>query len=240
MTSKVQTIAITEEDGDQRLDRWLRKRFPYLTQGRIEKLCRKGELRVDGGRVKSATRLEVGQKVRIPPLGEEADQPAPKFNKKITRSDVEMIQSCVLWKDEHIIVLNKPPGLPSQGGSGQGDRHVDGLTEALMFGYKDRPKLVHRLDKDTSGLLLLALIWTLVFFVVLPLRLETQGEAGEIVHGTHASSPANFDIKRKVKITSLWAVPIWAVIAGVILSGAITVRDIDWFERMSTPEVSRD
>jgi len=67
-----------------------------------------------------------------------------------------MIQSCVLWKDEHIIVLNKPPGLPSQGGSGQGDRHVDGLTEALMFGYKDRPKLVHRLDKDTSGLLLLA------------------------------------------------------------------------------------
>ena len=159
MTSKVQTIAITEEDGDQRLDRWLRKRFPYLTQGRIEKLCRKGELRVDGGRVKSATRLEVGQKVRIPPLGEEADQPAPKFNKKITRSDVEMIQSCVLWKDEHIIVLNKPPGLPSQGGSGQGDRHVDGLTEALKFGYKDKPKLVHRLDKDTSGVLMLARRW---------------------------------------------------------------------------------
>lgn len=91
-----------------------------------------------------------------------------------------------------------------------------------------------------SGLVLLAVIWTLVFFVVLPLRLETQGEAGEIVPGTHASSPANFDIKRKAKITSLWAVPIWAVIAGVILSGAITVRDIDWFERMSTPEVSRD
>ncbi|MDP5086459.1 MAG: DUF1467 family protein [Yoonia sp.] len=91
-----------------------------------------------------------------------------------------------------------------------------------------------------SGLVLLAVIWTLVFFIVLPLRLETQGEAGEIVPGTHASSPANFDIKRKAKITSLWAVPIWAVIAGVILSGAITVRDIDWFERMSTPEVSRD
>lgn len=91
-----------------------------------------------------------------------------------------------------------------------------------------------------SGLVLLAVIWTLVFFVVLPLRLETQGEAGEIVPGTHASSPANFDIKRKAKITSLWAFPIWAVIAGVILSGAITVRDIDWFDRMSTPEVSRD
>ena len=91
-----------------------------------------------------------------------------------------------------------------------------------------------------SGLVLLAVIWTGVFFIVLPLRLETQGEAGEIVPGTHASSPANFDIKRKAKVTTFWAVPIWVVIAGTILSGAITVRDIDWFERMSTPEVSRD
>lgn len=91
-----------------------------------------------------------------------------------------------------------------------------------------------------SGLVLLAVIWTLVFFVVLPLRLETQGEAGDIVPGTHASSPANFDLGRKAKITSLWAIPIWAVIAGLIMSGTVTVRDIDWFERMSTPEVSRD
>jgi len=91
-----------------------------------------------------------------------------------------------------------------------------------------------------SGLVLLAVIWTVVFFIVLPLRLQTQGEAGEIVPGTHASSPANFDIKHKAKVTTLWAVPIWVVIAGTILSGAITVRDIDWFERMSTPEVSRD
>jgi 23S rRNA pseudouridine955/2504/2580 synthase len=69
---------------------------------------------------------------------------------------MQMIQAAVLWRDDHIIALNKPAGLPSQGGSGQGDRHVDGLTPALMFGYKDRPKLVHRLDKDTSGVLLLA------------------------------------------------------------------------------------
>jgi 23S rRNA pseudouridine955/2504/2580 synthase len=154
--SGVQTVIVTEDDADQRLDRWLRKRFPHLTQGRIEKLCRKGELRVDGGRVKTATRLEIGQKVRIPPLGEGADQPAPQLERKFKPSDAKMIQDCVLWKDEHIIVLNKPAGLPSQGGSGQGDRHVDGLTEALKFGYKDKPKLVHRLDKDTSGLLLLA------------------------------------------------------------------------------------
>ena len=91
-----------------------------------------------------------------------------------------------------------------------------------------------------SGLVLLAVIWTVVFFIVLPLRLQTQGEAGEIVPGTHASSPANFSFKRKAKLPTLWAVPIWAVIAGTILSGAITVRDLDWFERMSTPEVNRD
>jgi 23S rRNA pseudouridine955/2504/2580 synthase len=155
--SGAQLIVVAVGEGDQRLDRWLRKRFPHLTQGAIEKMCRKGELRVDGGRVKSANRVEDGQTVRIPPLGDDVDKPAPPPEKsRITRSDSEMIQAAVLWMDDHMIVLNKPPGLPSQGGSGQGDRHVDGLTSALMFGYKDRPKLVHRLDKDTSGLLLLA------------------------------------------------------------------------------------
>ncbi|MFO8126849.1 DUF1467 family protein [Yoonia sp.] len=91
-----------------------------------------------------------------------------------------------------------------------------------------------------SGLVLFAVIWTVVFFIVLPLRLVTQGEAGEIVPGTHASSPANFDIKRKAKVTTLWALPIWVIVAGTILTGAISVRDFDWFDRMSTPEVSRD
>lgn len=91
-----------------------------------------------------------------------------------------------------------------------------------------------------TALVLLAVVWSMVFFIVLPLRLETQGEAGEIVPGTHASAPADFNIKRKAKITTLWAVPIWAVIAGVILSGVISVRDIDWFNRMATPEVSAE
>ena len=91
-----------------------------------------------------------------------------------------------------------------------------------------------------SGVVLFAVIWTLVFFVVLPLRLETQGEAGEVVPGTHASAPADFNIKRKAKITTLWALPIWAVIATIILTGTITVRDIDWFDRMSPLEVNRD
>ncbi|MBU2957427.1 RluA family pseudouridine synthase [Paracoccus sp. 1_MG-2023] len=153
--SGVQTIRIGQDEGDQRLDRWLKKKFPQLTQGAVEKMCRTGQLRVDGGRVKAATRLEEGQEVRIPPLPD--DRPAPPAaGPRVAGSDAQMIQAAVLWKDEHIIALNKPPGLPSQGGSGQGSRHVDGLTPALMFGYKDRPKLVHRLDKDTSGILLLA------------------------------------------------------------------------------------
>ena len=155
--SAVQTLPVGPDEGGQRLDRWLRKRFPHLTQGAIEKMCRKGELRVDGGRVQASTRVEEGQEVRVPPLGDAAGAPAPAVARtRIAKSDEEMIQNAVIWKDDHIIALNKPSGLPSQGGSGQGDRHVDGLTGALMFGYKDRPKLVHRLDKDTSGILLLA------------------------------------------------------------------------------------
>ena len=90
----------------------------------------------------------------------------------------------------------------------------------------------------TSAIVLFAVIWFMVFLVVLPLGLQTQAEAGEIVPGTHGSAPANLNIKRKAKQTSFWAAVIWAVVAGVILSGRITVRDLDWFNRMSTPEVS--
>lgn len=153
--SGVQTLTIGADEGDQRLDRWLKKKFPQLNQIAIEKMCRKGELRVDGGRVKPATRIEAGQDIRIPPLPDAAPAPPPRTTAP-RDSDAQMIQAAVLWKDEHIIAVNKPAGLPSQGGSGQGDRHVDGLSAALMFGYKDKPKLVHRLDKDTSGILLLA------------------------------------------------------------------------------------
>ena len=154
--SGVQQVVVGPDEGEQRLDRWLKRRFPQLNQAMVERLCRKGELRVDGGRVKAATRLEAGQSVRIPPL---PDAPPPRPAAPVqgpSADDAAMIQAAVIWKDQHIIALNKPPGLPSQGGSGQGSRHVDGLTGALMFGYKDRPVLVHRLDKDTSGLMLLA------------------------------------------------------------------------------------
>ena len=153
--SGVQTLTVEPGDGDQRLDRWFRRHFPHIGQGRIEKMCRKGEIRVDGGRVKPATRLEVGQQVRIPPLPDE-DAPRPEAPKPtVSDKDAEMIRACVIYRDDHIIALNKPPGLPTQGGSKQ-TRHVDGLAEALKFGYEEKPRLVHRLDKDTSGVLLLA------------------------------------------------------------------------------------
>ena len=152
--SRVQTVTVGPGDGDQRLDRWFKSKFPHVPQGRIEKMCRKGEIRVDGGRVKGSTRVEVGQQVRIPPLPE---SPAPAPTKvKISDADAKFIRSCVIYKDDHVIALSKPAGLPVQGGSGQGSRHVDGLGEALMFDAEERPRLVHRLDKDTSGVLLLA------------------------------------------------------------------------------------
>lgn len=152
--SGVQTIEVPEGEGDQRLDRWLKRRFPQLTQGRIEKMCRKGECRVDGGRVKPATRLAAGQTVRVPPLPYGAPAPQPKTS-QISQKDAEMIRACVIYRDDHVIALNKPAGLPVQGGSGQA-RHVDGLGAALRFGLDENPRLVHRLDKDTSGVLIMA------------------------------------------------------------------------------------
>ncbi|GGD24637.1 RluA family pseudouridine synthase [Sinisalibacter lacisalsi] len=153
--SGVQMLTVAAGEGDQRLDRWFRRRFPHVSQGRIEKMCRKGEIRVDGGRVKPATRIEEGQEVRIPPLPDEA-APAPKpETPRVSDADAKMIQGAVLYRDDYIIALNKPPGLPSQGGSKQ-TRHVDGLAEALRFGLEEKPRLVHRLDKDTSGVLIMA------------------------------------------------------------------------------------
>ncbi|MBE1282897.1 MAG: RluA family pseudouridine synthase [Rhodobacteraceae bacterium] len=152
--SRVQQITIGADDAGQRIDRWLRRIYPHVSQGRIEKMCRKGELRLDGGRVKASTRVEEGQTVRVPPLPDKDHTPEVREH-RISDADAKMIQGCVIYKDDHIIALNKPPGLPVQGGSGQ-TKHVDGLGAALRFGLEENPRLVHRLDKDTSGVLLLA------------------------------------------------------------------------------------
>lgn len=153
--SGVQTVTVADDDTDQRLDRWLKRHFPQVTQGMVEKMCRKGELRVDGGRVKANTRVMAGQQVRVPPLPDEGSRPAAAPNARVSETDARMIRDCVIYMDDDVIALNKPPGLPTQGGSKQ-TKHVDGLAEALRFDAEDKPRLVHRLDKDTSGVLLLA------------------------------------------------------------------------------------
>jgi len=153
--SGVKLLTVSADEGEQRLDKWFKRRFPQISQGHVEKMCRTGQIRIDSARAKASDRVAPGMVIRVPPLPD-TEAPSRPAESRINAADAKMIQDAVLWKDEHIIILNKPAGLPSQGGSGQGDRHVDGLTEALKFGYKDRPKLVHRLDKDTSGVLMLA------------------------------------------------------------------------------------
>ena len=152
--STIQHILIESDEAEQRLDRWFRRRFANVSQSQIEKLCRKGQIRVNGGRIKSNTRISPGQIVRIPPLKTSALDRKPD-NVYISNSDRDMIRNCVLYKDDFILVLNKPAGLPVQGGSKQ-TRYIDGMTSALSFEREDRPRLVHRLDKDTSGLLVVA------------------------------------------------------------------------------------
>ena len=145
---------ITDDDDGIRVDRWFSRHFPALTHGRLEKLLRKGEVRVDGKRAKSADRVAAGQVMRLPPQVihdkvEERPKPAPVV--KTSRR----LEDLILYMDKHLFVLNKPSGLATQGGSGLKE-HVDGMLDQLSFEKNTRPKLVHRLDRDTSGVLLIA------------------------------------------------------------------------------------
>ncbi len=152
--SPVRTIQVAGDEAGMRIDRWFKRRYPELGHGRLQKLLRTGQVRVEGRRVKSGTRLEEGQAIRIPPLGEPAaktEKPKPA----ISKADARDLKARVLYQDKDIIAINKPPGLAVQGGSGL-RRHLDGMTEALRFGAAQKPRLVHRLDKDTSGVLVLA------------------------------------------------------------------------------------
>jgi len=137
------------EDG-VRLDRWFRRRWPHLTQIQIQKLARSGQIRVDGARAKADTRLIAGAQVRVPPL---PDAPTPGERRLLSNSDAAFARSLVLYEDEEVLVLNKPHGLAVQGGT-KTTQHVDRLLSAWGEGL-DRPRLVHRLDRDTSGVLVL-------------------------------------------------------------------------------------
>lgn len=154
----LQNLTIAEDEGDCRLDRYLKQQFPSLKQGQIEKWLRTGQVRVDGKRVKSGLRLQPGQVIRIPPLIKELETtPAPQKPKymPLTGKEQSLIRNMVLYQDNDIIVINKPNGLAVQGGT-KTFLHVDGLLEALSETGDQKPRLVHRIDKGTSGLLLLA------------------------------------------------------------------------------------
>ena len=150
---KVAVSTSARTKSGMRLDRWLRRRFPDLPQTHLMKIVRKGEVRVSGRRAEVSTRLELGQTVRVPPLKlPAAEAPAVR---RVNPEDAEAIRAMTLFEDRDVIVLDKPYGLAVQGGSGT-KRHIDGMLEALAAKDGTRPVLVHRLDRDTSGVLLLA------------------------------------------------------------------------------------
>lgn len=151
MTS-VQFLTVDAKDDDVRLDRWFARHYPMLKNGQLQRLLRGKNIRVNGKKATTSQHLFAGDKLRIPPL-----EMTPKNNspRELTASDTAFMKSLVLYKDADVLVLNKPSGLAVQGGS-KTERHIDGLLDALRFDKEEKPKLVHRLDKDTSGILVIA------------------------------------------------------------------------------------
>ena len=150
------TVTVTPDEDGMRVDRFLEHRFPGLSFSHIQRITRKGELRVNGKRVETKDRLEAGQAVRIPPLKiDSVEGEAPKRSEKAEAADASAIRAMILFEDDDMMVLNKPFGLAVQGGSGT-VRHLDGMLEALRDAQGQKPRLVHRLDKDTSGCLVVA------------------------------------------------------------------------------------
>jgi 23S rRNA pseudouridine955/2504/2580 synthase len=154
LATGVQTLVVEPDEADMRVDRFLVARFPQLAFTHIQRIVRKGELRIDGKRAQPNDRLVAGQKVRIPPL--KLDQPRPVSRSAAKdQDDRDFLKSITLYEDKDVLIINKPMGLAVQGGSGT-KRHVDGLLEALKDDEGQKPRLVHRLDKDTAGCLVIA------------------------------------------------------------------------------------
>jgi 23S rRNA pseudouridine955/2504/2580 synthase len=150
---KAASYEISEDEAGMRLDRWLHRRFPAVSNSHLMRIVRKGEVRVSGKRADVSTRLATGENVRVPPLRIAAPQ-GPAVN-RANPGDAEAIRAMILFEDRDVMVLNKPFGLAVQGGSGT-KRHIDGMLQALADKEGNRPVLVHRLDRDTSGVLLIA------------------------------------------------------------------------------------
>ncbi len=149
----VEHKTVGDDETGMRLDRWFKTHYPALGHGQLEKLLRKGQVRVDGGRSKANRRLEAGQEIRIPPM--QTDHLKGAAKKQSARpEDADFLREITLFEDEHVMVINKPFGLAVQGGA-KTQRHIDGMLQALER-QGERPRLVHRLDRDTGGVLVLA------------------------------------------------------------------------------------
>ncbi len=160
MNERVATIEVKGSEAGVRLDRWFRLHFPDVGYSYLQKLLRTGQIRVDSRRVEANERLEAGSQVRVPRIVQEAKSkdaaPSLKPPMGLSKADRDRIEAMILYEDEHVLVLNKPFGLAVQGGTGT-KRHIDGMLAGMAdrFGG-DRPRLVHRLDRDTTGVLLVA------------------------------------------------------------------------------------
>jgi 23S rRNA pseudouridine955/2504/2580 synthase len=151
--AKVQTVTVTRDEDGMRLDRFFEARWPGLSFSHIQRIIRKGEVRVNGKRAQPKDRLAAGQAVRVPPLRIEPSKPRDSASQD--SKDRAFLKSITLHEDDDVLVLNKPMGLAVQGGSGT-HRHIDGMLGSMTGKDGQRPRLVHRLDKDTSGCLLVA------------------------------------------------------------------------------------
>ncbi|MGV6800728.1 MAG: RluA family pseudouridine synthase [bacterium] len=151
--SGVELIKVEDADDDMRLDRWFRQYYPQIRHGQLEKMLRKGQIRIEGGRVKANRRIKTGEIIRVPPIMP-AKPERPKPENHINADDQRLIRESVIYEDDFVMAINKPFGLAVQGGA-KTPRHIDGMLDALTPKGAERPRLVHRLDRDTGGLLLL-------------------------------------------------------------------------------------
>ena len=148
----VEIVTVQEKDNDIRLDRWFSRHYPELKHGMLERLIKNKNIRVNKARAVAGQHVLTGDEIRIPPLDVSAKEDTPV---RLKKSDIELMKDMVLYKDDAMIVLNKPAGLAVQGGS-KTTRHIDGMLDALRFEKGEKPHLVHRLDKETSGALVIA------------------------------------------------------------------------------------
>ncbi len=157
MSGPVETIEVQPDEDGLRLDRWFKIHFPYVTYGYLQKLLRSGQIRVDSKRVLANARLEARSQIRVPKVVREPPKAKPSLKPPpgLSKADRTLIENMILYEDDHLFVLNKPFGLAVQGGT-KTKRHIDGILEGMADRFGDRPRLVHRLDKDTTGVLLVA------------------------------------------------------------------------------------